>query len=708
MVCRCAMVRIGLGVRNRTLDLRDQRGFVRLQSQIAQTYAGVATARLPKVLLYRFALADNSGQRASECRLGFRGPIRLQDGGWIKVNNRGRDQPSGAPDLGNTHTSQPLMMMTTKRSHQRFLAITTPDTPVGSRPMILLGLVTAALTLSVAGCAMPILKDDTVQAQAALVKEAWGKATETAYFNAIRTEYASLQQQEDAALVRSLQASRDRNLASYISPSEPPNVALRNRLRGVRKLCHDIDRRLNKLVGAIYPYVSPDAEGPYACAAPPGPAILVTWSRLPDMLTGLRSGTASAQREYRESLENFAAERSAWKKTAPPAPVEPVLPLGCDKIPLAWVAPGTDLAVSSGVDGLVGYPVDAYRRVVDACVGSDGRGGVIAELGILGPDGPVGKAISASEESILADLLRRTIAVRIEAARSEEAAAAIAPSLSLLQKQIDNVETDATSKDFTLAVADVQRMLANAPELARLMGSEKVASLLDEALKAELAKAAAPGLAGNAAALPANGAATADGAAPEPATVTTKRVEAILQLVEASAGLADALRLNDPDNRVSALLILLAAQRQKVDMLQLTARQARDRVAIADAEVLGGATELALLAEARQFVGKVETTDDGIVGIRDAAQRDAATKALNSVSLAWSEGRIPANLARLRHVYLNRGFRISMAEKTTENWHGLIAPAVSQMVIASEVGLTEKDFVGLLSPLIIAATIAAK
>ncbi|MES3153932.1 hypothetical protein [Sphingomonas faeni] len=346
---------------------------------------------------------------------------------------------------------------------------------------------------------------------------------------------------------------------------------------------------------------------------------------------------------------------------------------------------------------------------MDACVGPDGRGGVIAELAILGPNGPVGRAISASEGSILADLLRRTNEVRIEAARSEEAAASIAPSLSLLQKQIDDVETDATSKDFTEAVADVRRMLANAPELARLLGSEKVASLLDEALKAELANAATPGLPKNAAAPPANGATMVDAAAaPEPATVTTKRVQAILQVVEAGTGLADALRLNNPDNRVSALLILLAAQRQKVDMLQLAARQARDRVAIADAEVLGGATELALLAEARQFVGKVETTDDGIVAVRDAAQRDAATKALNSVSLAWSEGRIPANLARLRHVYLNRGYRISMAEKTAENWRGLIAPAISQMALASEVGITDKDFVGLLSPLIIAATIAAK
>ncbi|MEG3171159.1 hypothetical protein U1708_02925 [Sphingomonas sp. ZB1N12] len=556
---------------------------------------------------------------------------------------------------------------------------------------------------------MPILKDDAVQSQTALVKEAWEKGNDTAYFSAIRTEYASLQQREDTALVRSLQASRDRNLATYISPSEPPNVVLRNPLRGVRKLCHDVDRRLNKLVGATYPYLSPDAESPYACSPPPAPAVLVTWSRLPDMLTGLRLGTAAAQREYRESVESFVVERSAWKKAAPPAAMAPELPLACDKIPFAWVAPDTDLAVSSGLAGLAGYPVDAYRRVVESCVGPDGRGGVIAELAIFGPNGPVGKAISAYEGSILADLLRRTIEVRTEAATSEEAAASVAPALALLQKQIDDVATDATSKDFTEAVADVRRLLVNAQELARLLGSEKVASLLDEALKAELAKAATTGSVENAAAPQANGAATVDAAAaPEPVTVTTKRVQAILQLVEAGAGLADALRLNDPDNRVSALLILLAAQRQKVDMLQLAARRDRERVAIADAEVLGGATELALLAEARQFVGKVDATNDGIVAIRDAAQRDAAIKALNSVSLSWSEGRIPTNLARLRHVYLNRGYRISMAEKTTENWRGLIAPAISQMARASEVGITQNDVVGLLSPLIIAATIAAK
>jgi hypothetical protein len=568
------------------------------------------------------------------------------------------------------------------------------------------------LPLGLAGCATPIIHDDAVQARTTVVKEAWAKTDDAPYFKALRAEYTALQQQEDAALVRSLRATRDRNIASYVAPILPPNAALVEPIRGVSKLCHDVDRRLNEFVGDTYGYDSPDTGSSYACGTPAAANNLVPWSRLPNMISALRSGIVAAQRTHADAAAAFATARAAWREGPGVKATEPDLPLQCDKMPLAWVATGADSAAVSGVAALPDYPVSEFKSFVQACLGVDGKGGLIGALGELGPSGSVGRTVEARDGSILAILLSRTLEVRADAALSAMSAATVAPALAELQKQIDHAGTGKDAKAFKDAVEDLRRVLVNAPELARLLGSEKTATLIEQALKAELASAAEASTAtAHPPAETADGTGSAAASPPatgEPPTVTTKRVEAILQLAEAGAALSDAARLSNPAKRVSALLILLAAQRQKIDMLQLAARREAERVAIADAEVLAGATELALLAEARLFLSGLRTTNVGVADVADRKGREAANSALNRMSLAWSEGRIPMNLARLRHVYLNRGYRISMAEKTTENWRSLIAPAIAQMSVAAEIGLTPKDWADLFTQLGIAGAILVK
>jgi hypothetical protein len=593
--------------------------------------------------------------------------------------------------------------------------------------------------LLMSGCATPFLHDPAIEAQTKTVKEAWSKVDDAEYFKSLRAAYATLQAEEDAALTRSLQATRDRNLASYLAPSTVPNLALSDPTRGVNKLCNDTDRRLSRLVGGAHPYSLPEELGPYVCPVVPADAQLVAWSRLPNMIGGYRRAIRPARETHTKAVEQFVAKRADWRKAQEGAgsepPAGPNLSLSCEKIPAAW-ATSTTLADAIGAAALPGYPVDQFQAVVHACHGSDGTSGLAGALGTLGPGGKLDNTIGARDGSIIRAILQRNAAARSESARSEAAAAVLAAELKALEKRIKDARTGATSKAFWAELADVKETLAEAPEAAKLVGAEKLASFLEEALKAELAAAADAGKpakdaegeepsttsAGAPASSPGgeSGATTADaasgtgaaasaeadeGSAEEEPSVTTKRVEAIIQLGGAGAGLADAIRVNDPDRRASALLILLAAQRQRLDMLRLSAAREKDRLAVLDAELLGAATELALLAEARLFLTRVPATSEGVVTLANAGQRAAALSAFNRAALAWSEGRIPMNMARLRHVYLNRNYRITMAEKTSENWRGLIRPAVDQISAAGPQGIRAETIANLLGQLGIAGTI---
>src|SRR5205814_4340822 len=95
----------------------------------------------------------------------------------------------------------------------------------------------ALVATRLTACATPYLHDASIETQANAVNAAWAKVDDSAYFTNLRTAFSDTEAQEDAALTRSLEATRNRNFASYIAPSEAPNPIGTVNIRGVNKLC---------------------------------------------------------------------------------------------------------------------------------------------------------------------------------------------------------------------------------------------------------------------------------------------------------------------------------------------------------------------------------------------------------------------------------------------------------------------------------------
>jgi hypothetical protein len=542
--------------------------------------------------------------------------------------------------------------------------------------------VAVALAIPLAGCATPYLHDASVQAQTTAVSDAWSKIDNSTYFADLRKSFVALEADEDAALTRSLQATRDRNLVAYIDPSEPPNSYHPEPLaRGVNALCKDVNKRVAELSKG------PLADAGTHCSVLADDDLATIRSRLPQKIVVARATLRAAQQERADAVEQFTESRDAWRKAHPSnkkdgGVMEPDLPLDCDKI--AANPSGADQAVPKD------YPIDHYRVLVEACLGGGGKVGVIGALQALGRGGELQTTAGVTDQSIIGGIFKRAVEAQQEADKSAAAAAKLDAGLKVLQKKINDIHS--SSAEFADALKEVKDTLADAPAAAKLVGAEKLAVILQDALKAELSSAE-------------NKTDAAAPAAAETPSTTTKRTQAIEELAAAGATLADAIRVNDPDQRKNALLIALAAQRQQVDMLRLEAKRETDRLQIINAELLGGLTELALLSEAQLFLTKVSPTDAGIATL---GNNTAAQAALNRTALAWSEGRIPMNLARLRHIYLNRDYRIRIAEKTAENWRGLIKPAIDAMVAGGAGGVPPEVIGNLVGPPAAAAIIKGK
>jgi hypothetical protein len=543
-----------------------------------------------------------------------------------------------------------------------------------------------------AGCATPYLYDASVETQTKAVSDAWAKVDDGAYFTNLRKAFSDTEVQEDAALTRSLEASRNRNFASYIAPSEAPNPLGRTNVRGVGKLCADVDRRLSQLLGSAYPSAGGGGGATYNCPRIVDGVRLYGWSQLPHTIENYRNALRSDQEDFSNAVAAFVASENTWQagqKKGKDAPKAPDLPLDCAKI--AASPPDIKTMVVPA-----GFPISDYQPVLDACIGPTGKAGLAKALRDLAPGGSLDTAIGAARGSLISDVFARETVARQTADQSSAAEAVVNAEVSKLEQQIKDASTPSDSEQYADALDAAKKALADAPAAAKLIGAEKVAAFLQDALKAELAKAGQ------------SKATAATDAQSEQPSVTTKRTEAIIQLGNAGAQLADAIRLNNPDQRVSALLIALAAQRQQVDMLRLEAAKQSDDLAVLDAELLGATTDLALLSEARLFLTKATPTNGGIAGLPKRSSRAAAESALNRVALAWSEGRIPMNMARLRHIYLDREYRIKVAETTAENWRGLIKPAIDELQAAGAGGIRPETIANLLGPLGVATVIGVK
>ena len=171
------------------------------------------------------------------------------------------------------------------------------------RPGLLHALLAGSAMLG--GCATPYLHDPAVETQAAAVKESYGKISDEAYFTELKTAYASLQTQEDAARTESLLATRDRQLTRAIKPTDVTAVLNRDSVRGPEVIQKEAAARLSELL-----------DGP--CDA--GQCLnrtsdqLRSLSELPAVIRGLRNLVAVEQDTVTSSLKRFLAERDEWRK----------------------------------------------------------------------------------------------------------------------------------------------------------------------------------------------------------------------------------------------------------------------------------------------------------------------------------------------------------------------------------------------------------
>lgn len=328
-------------------------------------------------------------------------------------------------------------------------------------------------------------------------------------------------------------------------------------------------------------------------------------------------------------------------------------------------------------------------------------------------------------------LAREARKLRAERADAVVRAKVVEEAMKALQKQVK----DRKSEDWQIAarLKEAKEALADAPPAARLVGANGWADLLEDLLAAELhvasnkesgaedksENAAAPVPAqptvGNAAVAsgptPAAGttatdavAAAEDSNTEEDKSKTTQRTEAVLGALAAMERLSEAARLSDPAQRVSALLIAIAAKRQEADVAALEQKRADERLAVIDAQELTLATEIMFLAEAINLSRTLPNQPLGIAAL-DADKRGTATSALNRYALSWSEGRIPFTLLEQRKTYINREFRVRLAERTAANWKSLLEPAITQLEAAGACCIRTEAVTGLIGQFVSGAAL---
>jgi hypothetical protein len=517
--------------------------------------------------------------------------------------------------------------------------------------------------------------------------------------------------------------------------------------RGPQIVCRQSLERLHEILGAcpegtqLSPAqaewstnpdkrTSADMEG--ICADRLGSDNLNSWSELPTFIRGRRSRIVRAENRVATELKLFLAERAAWQaereKTkrekekqqprransgAKPrkgqkgqergtAPAQPQIKLSCDDL-LARPDPVSKENLPEYTDKLI----EGLKKIQEACgalrtARADLRPGgmlyrrltpmVAGSRVVLGDDGKILPAGGA--RPLLVRLEEEAGQARKDRADAKAEAEIVAAAIEALQKQIKDKESVGWQLDQR--VSDLKKALADAPAVASLVGAEGLAKLLEDMLKAELQSASvAVGTV----------AAPDEGGAEEKSAVTSK-TEAVLSAVAALQSVDEAIRLGDANQRVSALLLAVAAERQKADMAALKQQRETERLAIIESQELTLLTEVALLSEALAYAygeGLI-SEPKGIVAMT-GSPRARATSALNRYALSWSEGRVPFQLLEQRKTYINREYRLRMAERTAANWQSLIQPAVAQLSAAGSGGIKPEVIAGILGRLGIGSAI---
>ncbi|HEY5723445.1 MAG TPA: hypothetical protein VIT45_14105 [Allosphingosinicella sp.] len=597
-----------------------------------------------------------------------------------------------------------------------------------SLPLLVVPMLLAGSGLT-GGCATPYLHDASVETQTATVKEAYGKLNNEAYFAELRTAFATLQAQEDAARTEALTALRDRHLTRAIKPTDliaaqaaiPGAPHNEDKDRGPETIREQSVNRLNWVLGACpaqsgitqrQKLLSDDrnermlastAEMATVCASRTAPMNLRSWSELPQVVRGLRRTIDLENANVAAKLKEFLVARDAWRaalkeegkteekgKAKGDGPPQPKVKLGCDDL-LAY--PGS-LEQALGLDGFPGYPTAQLNALRFAC---DLRRKALAHMDLesgpagIRPDGRLFRTLTTTGGALLNGLERKAHEARAKRAEAQGRAEIVRAAIERLQKQIDERKSES---QVAAAVKDLKEALADAPAAARLVGATGASELLEDILKVELQSASAAAGSGDQSGTASDGEASA----------TTSQAEAVLAGLLALEQLGEASRLRDPDQRISALMIAIAAERQKADMAALEQERENERLALLERQELALLTEVSLLAEAIAYSNPPIREDRGIVALAGES-RGRAISALNRYSLSWSDGRMPFELMEQRHIYVDRQYRVRMAERTAANWQSLIQPAINQLEAAGKGGIRPEIIAGLLGRLGISTAI---
>lgn len=512
-------------------------------------------------------------------------------------------------------------------------------------------------TACLPGCA--VMYDARRDANATAVATAFEKAAPGTYFDDLQTAYASVGLRERDAALRQVQVGRKAELLDVIAPTIPSPA----------------ERALMTDVGM-----------------PRGTAMLRRLVKVrTEALTGCPSagGCQIADASTLIQRRGFALQYPQFAKTA--ADAADVLKVAADgmgalpadqtvAIPAICPGPRTPFpTISAEASALMAARILA--GIANAC-----RDEPLAAF--KGTSGELGRLSKALEQDRTAQI------------SGEQAAREVKAEIAALDVRVKSLDRS----DALAAAAKVRDRLADLklPDLAKLAGAEKLGNLIDDILKVELGSSAAEAAPKNSVSTPATAAAT------ETPGKTTKRAQAVLDLVGAADALVNAYAKMPAGDRVSALLVAKAAQQQRLDVATLDVRRAADLLAIHQQQLEARLTELSFLSSAELALRA--TVHDSDRGYGELAKGDAGWFSQASVAygLASSRGELIAVRLNRRGFEIERSYQVDLAARTTANRRALIAPLVQQIQAAGKVGLKPELVATLLGQVGVGAAVLGK
>ncbi|MBB6122941.1 hypothetical protein [Sphingobium subterraneum] len=515
------------------------------------------------------------------------------------------------------------------------------------------------------GCA--VLYDARRDANATAVATAFDKAAPGTYFDDLRAAYATVGTREEDAALHLSEAGRDAQLLDAIapaslSPDERKLIAGQQGAIGTAALPQLVEARFALLTGC----------GPADCGRI-APATLVAWRAFAVQYPSLVKAAADADDRLRLAADLAAEDGPVSADEAKPIPAACPRP-GEPLPPLPAATPGMTPRQIALMN------VRQTAGLIDAC-----------------RDAPM--TAFAGTSGTLGGLLRKIGENRAEQAKGEQAARDVKAAIAALEKEAKTPN----SPSFLSDVAKLRDDLAKAdlPAIAKAAGAEKLGTIIDDLLKVELQTSAA-------AAAPKTSATTAAAAPATDPSVTTKRAQAVLDLLGAAEQLVDAYKDMPATDRASALLVAKTAQQQQLDEANLAARHASDLAALDRQQLDAGLTELSYLASADLALRAIKHhSTDGATGL---AKPDRAWFAQAAVAhgIAQSRGGMVAERLDWRRLQLERKYQVDLAERTAANRRALIAPLVQQIQAAGKTGIKPELVATLLGQLGVGAAVLGK